>query len=45
MAEVNHRLGPWKPKQAVKLATLEWLAEFETNYHRQRADQTTTVWL
>jgi transposase InsO family protein len=55
-AEVIHRRGPWKTKQAVELATLEWVAwfnhhrlmeplgylppaEFEANYHRQRADQ------
>lgn len=53
-AEVIHRRGPWKTKEAVELATLEWVswfnhhrlmaplgyvppAEFETNYHRQRA--------
>jgi len=56
-AEVIHRRGPWKTKQAVELATLEWVAwfnhhrlmeplgylppaEFEANYHRQRAGQT-----
>jgi transposase InsO family protein len=52
--------GHWKTKQAVELATLEWVAwfnhhrlmeplgyippaEFEANYHRQRAGQTATV--
>lgn len=25
-AEVTHRRGPWKTKQAVELATLEWVA-------------------
>ena len=56
-AEVIHRRGPWKTKQAVELATLEWVAwfnhhrlmeplgylppaDFEANYHRQRAGQT-----
>lgn len=55
-AEVIHRRGQWKTKQAVELATLEWVswfnhhrlmwplgyvppAEFEGNYHRQRAGQ------
>ncbi len=59
-AEVIHRRGPWKTKQAVELATLEWVAwfnhhrlmgplghvppaEFEANYHRQRASQAATV--
>ena len=59
-AEVIHRRGPWKNKQAVELATLEWVAwfnhhrlmeplgyippaEFEANYHRQRAGQAATV--
>jgi len=59
-AEVIHRRGPWKTKQAVELATLEWVswfnhhrlmgplgyvppAEFEANYHRQRAGQTATA--
>lgn len=59
-AEVIHRRGPWKTKQAVELATLEWVAwfnhhrlmeplgyippaEFEANYHRQRAGQAATV--
>lgn len=59
-AEVIHRRGPWKTKQAVELATLEWVAwfnhhrlmaplgyippaEFEVNYHRQRAGQAATV--
>jgi len=59
-AEVIHRRGPWKAKQAVELATLEWVAwfnhhrlmgplghvppaEFEANYHRQRADKAVTV--
>ena len=55
-AEVIHRRGPWKTKQAVEVATLEWVAwfnhhrlmeplgylppaEFEAEYHRQRAGQ------
>ncbi len=59
-AEVIHRRGPWKTKQAVELATLEWVswfnhhrlmgplgnvppAEFEANYHQQRAAQAATV--
>jgi len=59
-AEVIHRRGPWKTKQAVELATLEWVswfnhhrlmgplgnvppAEFESNYHQQRAGQAATV--
>ncbi len=59
-AEVIHRRGPWKTKQAVELATLEWVswfnhhrlmeplgylppAEFEANYHRQRAGQAATA--
>jgi transposase InsO family protein len=59
-AEVIHRRGPWKTKQVVELATLEWVswfnrhrlmgplgnvppAEFEANYHQQRAGQTATV--
>lgn len=59
-AEVIHRRGPWKTKQAVELATLEWVAwfnhhrlmeplgyvppaEFEANYHLQRAGQAATV--
>lgn len=59
-AEVIHRRGPWRTKQAVELATLEWVAwfnhhrlmeplsylppaEFEANYHRQRAGQTASV--
>jgi transposase InsO family protein len=59
-AEVIHRRGPWKTKQAVELATLEWVswfnhhrlmgplghvppAEFEANYHRQRAGQAANV--
>jgi transposase InsO family protein len=59
-AEVIHRRRPWKTKQAVELATLEWVswfnhhrlmeplgyippAEFEANYHRQRAGQAATV--
>lgn len=59
-AEVIHRRGPWKTKQSVELATLEWVAwfnhhrlmgplghvppaEFEANYHRQRAGQAATV--
>ena len=31
-AEVIHRRGPWKAKEAVELATLEWVAWF--NHHR-----------
>jgi len=31
-AEVIHRSGPWKTKQAVELATLEWVSWF--NHHR-----------
>jgi transposase InsO family protein len=31
-AEVIHRSGPWKTKQAVELATLQWVAWF--NHHR-----------
>ena len=31
-AEVIHRRGPWKTKQAVELATLEWVAWF--NHYR-----------
>jgi len=59
-AEVIHRRGPWKTKQAVQLATLEWVtwfnhhrlmeplgyippAEFEANYHQQRAGRAATV--
>ena len=59
-AEVVHRRGPWKTKQSVELATLEWVAwfnhhrlmgplghvppaEFEANYHRQRAGQAANV--
>jgi len=34
-AEVIHRRGPWKTKQAVELATLEWVAWF--NNHRLMA--------
>ena len=34
-AEVIHRRGPWKTKQAVELATLEWVAWF--NHHRLMA--------
>jgi putative transposase len=30
--EVIHRCGPWKTRQAVELATLEWVAWF--NHHR-----------
>jgi hypothetical protein len=30
--EVIHRRGPWKTKQAVELATLEWVSWF--NHHR-----------
>ncbi|WP_375140804.1 IS3 family transposase [Inhella proteolytica] len=59
-AEVIRRRGPWKTKQAVELATLEWVAwfnhqrlmeplgylppaEFEANYHRQRAGQAAII--
>jgi putative transposase len=59
-AEVIRRRGPWKTKQTVELATLEWVswfnhhrligplgyvlpAEFEGNYHRQRAGQAATA--
>jgi transposase InsO family protein len=31
-AEVIHRRGPWKTKQAVELATLQWVSWF--NHHR-----------
>ena len=31
-AEVIHRRGPWKTKEAVELATLAWVAWF--NHHR-----------
>ncbi|HQC80443.1 MAG TPA: integrase core domain-containing protein, partial [Accumulibacter sp.] len=31
-AEVIHRRGPWKSKEAVELATLEWVSWF--NHHR-----------
>jgi putative transposase len=31
-AEVIHRRGPWKTKEAVELATLEWVSWF--NHHR-----------
>ena len=31
-AEMIHRRGPWKTKEAVELATLEWVAWF--NNHR-----------
>ena len=31
-AEMIHRRGPWKTKEAVELATLEWVAWF--NHHR-----------
>ncbi len=31
-AEIIHRRGPWKTKQAVELATLEWVSWF--NHHR-----------
>ncbi|MDO5625059.1 MAG: IS3 family transposase, partial [Pseudomonadota bacterium] len=34
-AEVIHRRGPWKTKEAVELATLEWVAWF--NNHRLMA--------
>ena len=59
-AELIHRRAPWKTKEALELATLEWVAwfnhhrlmeplgyippaEFEANYHRQRAGQAATV--
>lgn len=31
-AEIIHRRGPWKSKEAVELATLEWVSWF--NHHR-----------
>ena len=31
-AEIIHRRGPWKTREAVELATLEWVAWF--NHHR-----------
>ncbi len=31
-AEAIHRLGPWKTKEAVELATLQWVSWF--NHHR-----------
>ena len=31
-AELNHRRAPWKTKEAVELATLEWVSWF--NNHR-----------
>ena len=31
-AEMIHRRGPWKTREAVELATLEWVAWF--NHHR-----------
>ena len=31
-AELIHRRGPWKTREAVELATLEWVAWF--NHHR-----------
>ncbi len=31
-AELIHRRGPWKTKEAVELATLEWVSWF--NHHR-----------
>ena len=34
-AEVIHRRGPWKNREAVELATLEWVAWF--NNHRLMA--------
>ena len=34
-AEVIHRRGPWKTKETVELATLEWVAWF--NNHRLMA--------
>lgn len=59
-AELIQRRAPWKTKEAVELATLEWVAWFnhhrllepigyippaeaEANYHRQLANQATTV--
>ena len=58
--EIIHLRRPWKTKQSVELATLEWVAwfnyhrlmgplgyippaEFEANYHRQRAGQAATA--
>jgi putative transposase len=32
LAEIIHRRGPWRTKQAVELATLEWVSWF--NHHR-----------
>jgi len=31
-AELIHRRGPWKTREAVELATLEWMGWF--NYHQ-----------
>ena len=31
-AEIIHRRGPWKTREAVELATLEWVSWF--NHHR-----------
>ena len=31
-AEVVHRRGPWKTKESLELATLEWVSWF--NHHR-----------
>jgi len=33
-AELIHRRAPWKTREAVELATLEWVAWF--NHHRWR---------
>ncbi|MEJ5895249.1 hypothetical protein WIT60_00145 [Aquabacterium sp. G14] len=59
-AEVIHRCGRWKTKQAIELTTRErvsWFthhrlmgplghvpsAEFEANYHQERAGQAATI--
>ena len=31
-AEIIHRRGPWKTREAVEMATLEWVSWF--NHHR-----------
>ena len=31
-AEITHQRGPWKTREAVELATLEWVSWF--NHHR-----------
>ena len=45
-AELIHRRAPWKSKESLEIATLEWVswfnyhpAEAEANYYRQRANQ------